>query len=66
MRLGQLHDTADGGRHVLPGTGLDCQLPAAGRGEPRVFGPPAQLRDAPLGVNPATVFESMERWICSR
>ena len=41
--------------------GLDRQLPAAGCGESVVLGPSAELRDGPLGFDPALVLEAMER-----
>ena len=57
----QLHHAADGRGHALPLAGFDRQLPAPGWREPVVLRPPAQLRDGPLGVDPALVLEAMER-----
>ena len=61
MRPRQLHHAADGGGHAFPLAGFHRQLPASGRREPVVLGPPAQLRDGPLGFDPALVLEAMER-----
>ena len=54
---------ADGRGHALPLAGFHRQLPASGWREPVVLRPPAQLRDGPLGFDPALVLEAMERRI---
>ena len=50
----------DGVRHPLPFARFDGELTAAGRREPVVLGPAAELRHLPLGFDPALMLEPMQ------
>src|SRR5262245_36555506 len=56
----QLHHAADGVGHALPFPRFNRELTAARRGEAVIPGAAAELRDPPLGLDPALVLEAME------
>src|ERR671919_2030070 len=56
----ELPHAADGVGHALPFPRFDSELTAARRGEVVILGAAAQLRDLPLGLDPALVLETME------
>src|SRR5919106_1369051 len=56
----ELHHAADGACHALPFPRFDRELAAAGSREVVILGAAAQLRDLPLGLDPALVLETME------
>src|ERR687891_1703351 len=56
----EFHHAADGVCHALPFPRFDRELTAARRGKVVILGAAAQLRDLPLGLDPALVLETME------
>src|SRR3954462_2409722 len=56
----EFHHAADGICHALPVPRFDRELTAARRGEVVILGAAAQLRNFPLGLDPALVLETME------
>src|SRR5919199_1076590 len=56
----ELHHAANGVCHALPLPRFDRELTAARRGEVVILGAAAQLRNLPLGLDPALMLETME------
>ena len=54
------HHALDGVRHSLPFARFNGELTAAGRREPVILGPAAELRHLPLGFEPALKLEPVQ------
>src|SRR5439155_15499871 len=59
----QLQNAVDRERQALPAVGFELELFAAARGQPVETRALAEIRRAPLGVDPAFVLEPVERRI---
>ena len=57
----RVHDSSDGVHQLRPAILLARQLSLSGRRQPVILGPLVGLADAPVGLQPAALFQPMER-----